>query len=80
MRLALHDVLPKDASGNVAVGDVLLEQCTRSYVASSGRTVAAIGLDEVVVIETPDAVLVMARENAQDVKKIVETLKKRQPR
>jgi mannose-1-phosphate guanylyltransferase/mannose-6-phosphate isomerase len=77
---ALHDVLPKDASGNVAVGDVLLEQCTRSYVASSGRTVAAIGLDEVVVIETPDAVLVMARDNAQDVKKIVETLKKRQPR
>ena len=77
---ALHDVLPKDASGNVAVGDVLLEQCTRSYVASSGRTVAAIGLDAIVVIETADAVLVMARDNAQDVKKIVEALKKRQPR
>ena len=77
---ALHDVLPKDASGNVAVGDVLLEQCTRSYVASSGRTVAAIGLDEVIVIETADAVLVMSRDNAQDVKKIVEALKKRQPR
>jgi mannose-1-phosphate guanylyltransferase/mannose-6-phosphate isomerase len=74
---ALHDVLPKDGSGNVVVGDVLLEQCTRSYVASTGRTVAAIGLDEVVVIETQDAVLVMARECAQDVKKIVETLKKR---
>ena len=77
---ALHDVLPKDASGNVVVGDVLLEQCTRSYVVSSGRTVAAIGLDAVVVIETADAVLVMARDNAQDVKKIVEALKKRQPR
>jgi len=77
---ALHDVLPKDANGNVAVGDVLLEQCTRSYVASSGRTVAAIGLDEVVVIETADAVLVMARDSAQDVKKVVEALKKRQPR
>jgi mannose-1-phosphate guanylyltransferase/mannose-6-phosphate isomerase len=74
---ALHDVLPKDTGGNVAVGDVLLEQCTRSYVASTGRTVAAIGLDEVVVIETADAVLVMARECAQDVKKIVEALKKR---
>jgi mannose-1-phosphate guanylyltransferase/mannose-6-phosphate isomerase len=74
---ALHDLLPKDAGGNVAVGDVLLEQCTRSYVASTGRTVAAIGLDEVVVVETPDAVLVMARECAQDVKKIVEALKKR---
>jgi mannose-1-phosphate guanylyltransferase / mannose-6-phosphate isomerase len=77
---ALHDVLPKDASGNVAVGDVLLEQCSRSYVASSGRTVAVIGLDAVIVIETADAVLVMARDNAQDVKKIVEALKKRQPR
>jgi mannose-1-phosphate guanylyltransferase/mannose-6-phosphate isomerase len=77
---ALHDVLQKDTNGNVAVGDVLLEQCTRSYVASSGRTVAAIGLDDVVIIETADAVLVMARENAQDVKKIVDALKKRQPR
>ena len=74
---ALHDVLPKDANGNVAVGDVLLERCTRSYFASSGRTVAAIGLDDVVVVETKDAVLVMAREQAQDVKKIVEALKRR---
>jgi mannose-1-phosphate guanylyltransferase / mannose-6-phosphate isomerase len=77
---ALHDVLPKDASGNVAVGDVLLEQCTRSYVASSGRTVAVIGLDAVVVIETADAVLVMARDNAQDVTKVVKALQKRRPR
>ena len=77
---ALHDVLPKDADGNVAVGDVLLERCTRSYFASSSRTVAAIGLDEVVVVETKDAVLVMAREQAQDVKKIVEALKKREQR
>jgi mannose-1-phosphate guanylyltransferase/mannose-6-phosphate isomerase len=77
---ALHDVLQKDTNGNVAVGDVLLEQCTRSYVASSGRTVAAIGLDDVVIIETADAVLVMARDNAQDVKKIVDALKKREPR
>ena len=77
---ALHDVLPKDGDGNVAVGDVLLERCTRSYFASSGRTIAAIGLDEVVVVETPDAVLVMARDQAQDVKKIVEALKKREKR
>ena len=77
---ALHDVLPKDADGNVAVGDVLLERCTRSYFAASSRTVAAIGLDEVVVVETKDAVLVMAREQAQDVKKIVEALKKREQR
>ena len=75
---ALHDVLTKDADGNVTVGDVLLESCTRSYVASSGRTVAAIGLDDVVVVETKDAVLVMSRAQAQDVKKIVEALKKRE--
>jgi mannose-1-phosphate guanylyltransferase/mannose-6-phosphate isomerase len=75
---ALHDLLPKDASGNVTVGDVVLEQCTRSYISSSGRTVAVVGLDDVVVIETADAVLVMARDSAQDVKTIVEALKQRQ--
>ena len=75
---SLHDVLPKDAEGNVRVGDVLMEQCTRSYIASSGRTVAALGLDGVVIVETEDAVLVMTHEHAQDVKKIVDALKARE--
>jgi mannose-1-phosphate guanylyltransferase / mannose-6-phosphate isomerase len=71
---ALHDVLPRDAAGNATVGDVLLESCTNSFVTASGRFVAAIGLNDVVVIETDDAVLVVHRDRAQEVKKVVEKL------
>ena len=72
---ALHDVLPKDARGNVLRGSVLAENCEGSYVASTGRLVAAIGLRDCVIVETPDAVLVMAKDDAQGVKKIVDALK-----
>lgn len=72
---ALHRILSKDGNGNVTVGDVLMESCKDSYVTSSGRLVAAIGLDGVIVVETGDAVLVMASERAQDVKRIVDALK-----
>jgi mannose-1-phosphate guanylyltransferase/mannose-6-phosphate isomerase len=75
---ALYDVLDKDAAGNVAVGDAIVEQCRNTYVlASSDRVVAAVGLDNVVVVETPDAVLVIARDSAQSVKKVVDRLKTR---
>jgi mannose-1-phosphate guanylyltransferase len=74
---ALHDVLPADAAGNVLRGTVLAEDCRGSYIASSSRLVAAIGLRDCVVVETPDAVLVMAKDDAQSVKKIVDALKAR---
>src|SRR5215470_13167273 len=76
---ALHDVLPKDASGNVLAGDVIVEACKNSYVSSQGRLVAAVGLDGVVIVETDDAVLVVAREHAERVKKVVEELQRRAP-
>jgi mannose-1-phosphate guanylyltransferase/mannose-6-phosphate isomerase len=69
---SLHDVLPKDRDGNVASGDVILESCRDTYVSSSDRLVAAIGLDGVVVVETKDAVLVVAREHAETVKRVAE--------
>lgn len=72
---ALHDVLPRDDRGNVTVGDALVEGCTNTYVSASGRVVAAVGLDNVVIVETDDAVLVVRRDRAQDVKRIVERLK-----
>jgi mannose-1-phosphate guanylyltransferase/mannose-6-phosphate isomerase len=72
---ALHDILQQDEHGNVLRGDVLAEGCRDSYIASSSRLVAAIGLDGHVVVETDDAVLVMARGRAQDVKALVDTLK-----
>ncbi len=77
---ALYDVLDKDADGNVARGDVVLERCKNSYVLSTGRLVAAIGLDGFVVIETADAVAVLPRREAQSIKTIVDRLKRRRPR
>jgi mannose-1-phosphate guanylyltransferase/mannose-6-phosphate isomerase len=73
---ALYDVLEKDADGNVARGDVVLERCKDSYVLSTGRLVAAIGLDGFVVIETPDAVAVLPQREAQSIKAIVDRLKR----
>jgi mannose-1-phosphate guanylyltransferase/mannose-6-phosphate isomerase len=72
---ALHEVLAQDAHGNAVAGDVLLRACKNSYVASSGRCVAAIGLEGIVVVETADAVLVAARDKVQAVKDVVADLK-----
>jgi mannose-1-phosphate guanylyltransferase/mannose-6-phosphate isomerase len=73
---ALWDLGEKDASGNVAVGDVLLEGSTHCYARSDGILTAVVGLTDAVVVVTEDAVLAMHRDRAQDVKKIVERLKK----
>lgn len=65
----------RDAQGNATSGDVMLEQTTNSYVASHSRLLAAVGVDNLVVVETADAVLVADRDKAQDVKHIVNRLK-----
>jgi mannose-1-phosphate guanylyltransferase/mannose-6-phosphate isomerase len=72
---ALHDVLPQDAEGNRADGDVLLHDCRRTFVMAGSRMVAAVGLDDIVVVETKDATLVTSRANSQDVKFLVDQLK-----
>jgi mannose-1-phosphate guanylyltransferase/mannose-6-phosphate isomerase len=71
---ALWGISPKDAAGNVAVGDVFLRDSGGCYVRSEKRHVAAIGLKDVVVVETEDALLVAARERSQDVKEAVANL------
>ncbi|BCJ70925.1 mannose-1-phosphate guanyltransferase [Catellatospora sp. IY07-71] len=84
----LGDVLPGDEDGNVVVGDsatldggkpeVLLHDCAGTVlVPQSGRLVAALGMRDVIVVDTPDAVLVCPRHRAQDVKKLVDELKER---
>jgi mannose-1-phosphate guanylyltransferase/mannose-6-phosphate isomerase len=60
-----------DGHGNVSHGDVFIDDCRDCMVRSDGRLVAVIGLDNVVVVETADAMLVVHRERTQDVKKIV---------
>ena len=72
---ALWELGQKDAAGNVASGDVLLEGARDCYVRSDSLLTAVVGLDNVVVVVTDDAVLAMHRDRAQDVKKIVERLK-----
>jgi mannose-1-phosphate guanylyltransferase/mannose-6-phosphate isomerase len=72
---ALWELGTKDAAGNVALGDVVLEDSENCYVRSDGMLAAVVGLKDVVVVVTEDAVLAMHRGQAQDVKKIVERLK-----
>jgi mannose-1-phosphate guanylyltransferase/mannose-6-phosphate isomerase len=72
---ALHDVLPADAQGNVTRGDVLLEDTEGCYVHADSRLVAALGLEDMVIVETADAVLVAPKHKVQDVKKLVARIK-----
>jgi len=72
---ALWQVLPKDSSGNVAQGDVMLHDCTNTLALSQGRLVACVGVSDLVVVETADAILVVHKDQTQDVKKIVDSLK-----
>jgi mannose-1-phosphate guanylyltransferase/mannose-6-phosphate isomerase len=68
---AVWQVAPKDGAGNVAVGDVMFEDSRNTLVHASGRLVTTVGLDDVVIVETADAVLVADRARSQDVKKLV---------
>ena len=72
---ALQDALPTDAQGNVTSGDVITEGTTGSYLHSTSRLIAAVGLRDHVVVETKDAVLVAPRDKVQDVKQLVAQLK-----
>lgn len=71
---SLWDIADKDDEGNVLVGDVLAFDTSNTYVRTTDRLVATLGVDDLVVVDSPDAVLVARRESAQDVKKIVEML------
>ena len=71
---ALWKVGNKDASGNVISGDVLLDQVNNSYIQAESRLVAAVGIEDTVIIETADAVLVSNKKSTQTVKQIVEQL------
>jgi mannose-1-phosphate guanylyltransferase/mannose-6-phosphate isomerase len=71
---AVWQVGNKDAEGNVTSGDVLLSNSRNSLVHASSRLVSTVGLDNVIVVETADAVLVADRSQSQDVKHIVQQL------
>lgn len=71
---AIWEAETKNSQGNATQGDVILSGVRNSYVHAQGRLVAVIGLDEIIVVETADAVLVSHRERVQDVKSIVAQL------
>lgn len=68
----------KDDNQNVIFGDVLAEQSQRNYVYSSSRLVTVLGVNDLIVVETKDAVLIAHQDKSQDIKKIVEQLKSEQ--
>jgi mannose-1-phosphate guanylyltransferase/mannose-1-phosphate guanylyltransferase/mannose-6-phosphate isomerase len=72
---ALWDIGDKDESGNVVVGEALAEDSRGCYVRGEGQLVAALGVQDLVIVATPDAVLVTSKERDQDVKKVVDRLK-----
>ena len=72
---AVYDVNPKSPDGNVTTGDVLAMHTTNSLIRSDGRLVVVVGMDDVIVVDTKDALLVTNRAHAQHVKQVVDVLK-----
>lgn len=72
---ALWDIKDKDAAGNVALGDVITHDVQGSYLHSTGRLLAVVGLKDHVVVETSDAVMVSPKDRVQEVKGLVDALK-----
>ncbi|MEQ1531849.1 MAG: mannose-1-phosphate guanylyltransferase/mannose-6-phosphate isomerase [Methylococcales bacterium] len=73
---ALWDVTDKDPAGNAISGDVLTVDTSNSYIYSEHKLVTVIGLSDLIVVETKDAVMIAAKNRVQDVKEIVGQLKK----
>ena len=72
---ALWDVTDKDASGNAISGDVLTVDSKNSYIYSEDKLVTIIGVEDLVVVETKDAVMIAPKARVQEVKQIVDQLK-----
>ncbi len=74
---ALWSTAARDSAGNVTRGDVEVEAVTGSYIRAEERLVAAVGVTDLVIVETADAVLVAHKDRAQDVKLTVDSLKRK---
>lgn len=76
---SLCDVLPKDMNNNVALAHCIHLDSTNTFVSShnSKRLIATVGLKDVIIVDTPDALLICRRDKTQDIKRLVEVLKKK---
>ena len=75
--LALYDIGVKDSSGNVLKGDITAQDTTNTYIYASHHMVTTFGVDNLVVIDTPDATFIASQDKAHEVKSIVESLQKK---
>jgi len=71
---ALHDIGTKDTNGNVIKGDVIIKDTTNTYINANHHMVATIGVDNLIIVDTPDATFIATQDKAQEVKSIVESL------
>ena len=78
---ALPDVIDVDEKENVILGEVLAVDCEKSiFIADEQRLIAALGVKNLVVVDSPDAILISARERVQEVRKIVSILRSKRPK
>jgi len=75
---ALWEVSAHDGAGNVLAGDAFVHNARNNLLVAHHRMVAAVGVDDLIVVETPDAVLVAAKDAAQDVKAVIQFLEQQQ--
>lgn len=74
---AVHEIAAKDERGNAVAGDVLAIDCDNTLLRSSSRLLAAVGIRDIIAVETADAVLLVRRGDGQRVREVVEALKQR---
>jgi mannose-1-phosphate guanylyltransferase len=74
---AVSRLVEQDAGGNRASGDTVLIDAKDNFIHATDRVVAAVGVEGLMIVDTPDALLVAAKDRAQDVKQVVDVLKER---
>jgi mannose-1-phosphate guanylyltransferase len=74
---AVYELLPGDGDGNVMAGESVCLDAHRNFVDARGKTVALLGVDDLIVIDTADALLVTRRDRAQQVGEVIKALERR---
>lgn len=74
---AVYELLPRDRDGNAVAADALIDSSTGNYVDANGKLVALLGVKDLVIVDTPDALLIADRHRAQEVGSLVKLLEKR---
>ena len=71
----IHEISPKNKEGNTIIGDGMIVEGNNNFLQSKGQFIALLGVNDLVVVGTDDAILVVNKERVEEVKKIVEYLK-----